>query len=250
MKKARMSAKDRKQAIVMAALPLFARQGYAETTTKELAKAAGVSEPLLYKHFPSKEALYLEIRNFCCHGNDAVSLKVTELLSEVQSSTSTLVYLVYFLVRLQVLGKPGGAITLDTWQRLMLKSLLEDGAFARLMYQDRFEDFCARIEACLDAAVASGEAVKSPLSTGNRALFGHYLAAWLASVHLPPKPAINCQTTREELVYQAVWFILRGMGVTDTAISTYYNPKALALFSDGDDKSSDTKVSKRSLRAK
>jgi AcrR family transcriptional regulator len=250
MKKARMSAKDRKQAIVMAALPLFARQGYAETTTRDLAKAAGVSEPLLYKHFPSKEALYLEIRNFCCHGNDAVSRKVTELLSEVESSTSTLVYLVYFLVRLQVLGKPAGAITLDTWQRLMLKSLLEDGAFARLMYQDRFEDFCARIEACLDAAVASGEAVKSPLAPGNRARFGHSLAAWLASVHLPSKPAINCQATQEELVCQAVWFILRGMGVTDKAISTYYNPKALALFSDANDKSSDKKVSKRSPKTK
>jgi len=250
MKRGRMSAKDRKQAIVMAALPLFARQGYAETTTKELAKAAGVSEPLLYKHFPSKEALYLEIHNFCCHGNDAVSRKFTELLSEVEASTSTLVYLVYYLVRLQVLGKPAGAISLDTWQRLMLKSLLEDGAFARIMYRDRFEDFCVRIEACLDAAVASGEAVKSPLSPGNRASFGHYLAAWLASVHLPSKPVIKCQTTSEELVYQAVWFILRGMGVTDKAISTYYNPKALALFSDADDKSSNPKVSKRSLKTK
>src|SRR5271154_1963365 len=114
MKKARMSAEDRKQAIVMAALPLFARQGYAETTTRDLAKAAGVSEPLLYKHFPGKEALYREIQNFCCHGNDAVSRKLTKLVSELEPSASTLVYLVYFLVRLQVLGKPAGAIAWDT----------------------------------------------------------------------------------------------------------------------------------------
>lgn len=225
-----MSAGDRKQAIVRAALPLFARQGYAATTTRELAKVAGVSEPLLYKHFPGKEALYREIQNFCCHGNDGVSRKLTELLSEVEASTSTLVYLVYFLVRLQLLGKPSGAITLDTWQRLMLNSLLEDGAFARVMYKDKFEGFCARIEACLDAAVAAGEAVKSPLSAGNRARFGHHLAAWLAAVHLPSKPVINYKTTHEELLYQAVWFILRGMGMTDSAIKTYYNPKALALF--------------------
>jgi hypothetical protein len=31
-------------------------------------------------------------------------------------------------------------------------------------------------------------------------------------------------------VEQAVWFILRGMGVKDDAIKRYYNPKALALF--------------------
>jgi AcrR family transcriptional regulator len=226
-----MSAEDRKQAIVMAALPLFARRGYAETTTKDLAKAAGVSEPLLYKHFPSKEALYLEIQSFCCcHGDDTASRKLAERVTQLEPSASTLVYLVYYLVQLQVLGKPVGPVAWDTWQRLMLKSLLEDGAFARLMYRDRFECFCARIEACLDGAVASGEAVESPLASGNRARFGHHLAAWLAAVHLPSKPAINYKATSEELLYQAVWFILRGMGMTDKAIGTYYNPKALALF--------------------
>jgi TetR/AcrR family transcriptional regulator, transcriptional repressor of aconitase len=229
-RKGRMSAQDRKQAIVMAALPLFARQGYAETTTRDLARVAGVSEPLLYKHFPGKEALYLEIQNVCCQGNDPAARKLVERVSELEPSASTLVYLVHFLVRLQVLGKPAWAIPWEARQRLMLKSLLEDGVFARVMYQDRFECFCGRIEACLDAAVASGDAVESPLASGNRARFGHHLAAWLAAVHLPAKPAINYKVTSEELIYQAVWFILRGMGMTDKGIKTYYNPKALALF--------------------
>jgi hypothetical protein len=78
--------------------------------------------------------------------------------------------------------------------------------------------------------VASGDAVKSPVAPGNRARFGHHLAAWLAVMHLPPKPAINYKTASEELLYQAVWFILRGMGMTDKAIAAHYNPKALALF--------------------
>src|SRR5579864_6773493 len=105
-----MTAQDRKRAIVLAALPLFARQGYAETTTKELARAAGVSEPLLYKHFPSKEALYLEIQNFCCHGHNGPSRKWLDTVSALEPSASSLVYLVYFLVRIQYLGKPAGAI--------------------------------------------------------------------------------------------------------------------------------------------
>jgi len=53
-----MTAQDRKLAIVAAALPLFAHKGFSQTTTKDIAKAAGVSEPLLYRHFPSKEALF------------------------------------------------------------------------------------------------------------------------------------------------------------------------------------------------
>ena len=124
-----MNAEERKQAIVEAALPLFARKGFAETTTKELAQAAGVSEPLLYKHFPSKEALYAEIQNFTCKGIDPVVQKLTDL----EPSTSTLVHLVYYLLRALVLGRPAGAISWETRHRLMLKSFLEDGAFARVL---------------------------------------------------------------------------------------------------------------------
>ncbi|HEY3913260.1 MAG TPA: helix-turn-helix domain-containing protein [Verrucomicrobiae bacterium] len=232
MKKARLSAKARKTAIVKAALPLFARKGYAETTTKELASAAGISEPLLYKHFPSKEALYLEIQTFSCQGKDPASRKFNELITELEPSASTLVHLVYYLVRIIVLGKPAGSIEWDTRQRLMIKSFLEDGAFARLMYQTRFDLFCERIEACLDAAIKSGDAVKTPLTHGNSARFAHHLAAWIALVYLPKKPAINYKAKREELVNQAVWFVLMGMGMTRKAIDAYYNPKALALFSD------------------
>ena len=46
---------ERRAAIVKAVLPLFARQGFSNTTTRQLAEAAGVSEALLYKHFPSKD---------------------------------------------------------------------------------------------------------------------------------------------------------------------------------------------------
>ena len=90
-----MTAEDRKLAIVKAALPLFAQKGFTETTTKDLARAAGISEPLLYKHFPSKEALYLEIQAFSCRGIDPV----VQNLSELDPSTSTLVHLVYYLMR-------------------------------------------------------------------------------------------------------------------------------------------------------
>src|SRR5580704_5452306 len=108
MKKARLTAEQRKTAIVKAALPLFARKGYAATTTRELARASGVSEPLLYKHFPSKEALYQEIQNFCCNGNERSSRKTLERLSDLEPSGSSLVHLVYYLLRLQVLGMPPG----------------------------------------------------------------------------------------------------------------------------------------------
>ncbi len=220
-----MTAKDRKVAIVKAALPLFARQGFAETTTRELARAAGVSEPLLYKHFPSKEALYTEIQNVSCTNTDSVAQR----LADLKPSASTLVHLVYFLMRALVLGRPVGTIEWDTRNRLMVKSLLEDGAFARLLFENRFACFCSQMEACLSAATAAGDVVASPVSKSNRAYFTQHVGAWLALTHLPRRPAVDYKTAREELLNQAVWFALRGMGMTDKAIATHYNPKALAL---------------------
>ena len=79
-----MSAQGRKLAIVKAALPLFALKGFAKTTTKDLARAAKVSEPLLYKHFPSKEALYLEIQNFTCQGTDPAVQRLADRIINAQ----------------------------------------------------------------------------------------------------------------------------------------------------------------------
>lgn len=224
MDKRRMCAEDRKIAIVKAALPLFARKGFAETTTKDLARAAGVSEPLLYKHFPSKEALYLEIQNHSCKETDDVAQRL-ELL---KPSTSTLVRLVYYLMGALITGRPAGVIKWDMRHRLMIKSFLEDGTFARLAYRNRFDHFCSRIEACLQAAIDSGDVVKSPVPVVNRALFVHHVGAWIALVQLQQRSVLDYQATREELLHQAMWFVLRGMGLTDKALVTYYKPEELS----------------------
>jgi AcrR family transcriptional regulator len=213
-----MTAEDRKMAIVTAALPLFARKGFAATTTKDLAKAARVSEPLLYRHFPSKEALYLEIQDFSCRGIDPVVRK----LSELEPSTPTLVHLVFYLMRALILGLPKATPEWDTRHRLMLNSLLHDGVFARLIYQNRFDCFCARIEESLRAAIESGDAVEIPVMRANRARFAHHVGAWIAGVYLPHKPAMEYKRSRNELLDEAMWFVLLGMGMTDTAIKRHY----------------------------
>jgi AcrR family transcriptional regulator len=54
----RLSHDARREQIVSASLSLFARQGFSGTTTRALARAAGVSEALIYRLFPTKCALY------------------------------------------------------------------------------------------------------------------------------------------------------------------------------------------------
>jgi len=56
--KKRLSSVERRQAIVEAAVELFAQRGFRGTTTRELAAAVGVTEPILYQHFATKRDLY------------------------------------------------------------------------------------------------------------------------------------------------------------------------------------------------
>ncbi len=57
----RVSAQDRRHQILELATELFARQGYEGTTTRQLAKLAGVNEAIIFRHFPSKQELYWEV---------------------------------------------------------------------------------------------------------------------------------------------------------------------------------------------
>ena len=52
-----MPADERRQSILDAALTVFAIEGYTGTTTARVACSAGVSEPILYRHFPSKQVM-------------------------------------------------------------------------------------------------------------------------------------------------------------------------------------------------
>jgi AcrR family transcriptional regulator len=53
----RLPAGERRALILEAARGLFARNGFHATGTNEIASAAGCSEPIIYKHFASKQAL-------------------------------------------------------------------------------------------------------------------------------------------------------------------------------------------------
>lgn len=57
----RLPAAERKQQLLDIAADLFAAHGYARATTAELAKAAGVTEPIIYRHFKSKKDLFIAL---------------------------------------------------------------------------------------------------------------------------------------------------------------------------------------------
>ena len=55
----RMPAAERRHELIEVAIRVFSEGSYRGTTTAEIARAAGISEPILYRHFASKRELYL-----------------------------------------------------------------------------------------------------------------------------------------------------------------------------------------------
>ena len=54
----RMKADERREQILHTAIDLFSKKGFSGTTTKEIARAAGVSEAIIFRHFSKKSDIY------------------------------------------------------------------------------------------------------------------------------------------------------------------------------------------------
>jgi AcrR family transcriptional regulator len=223
----KLTSDQRRAAIIKAVRQVFAERGFDGTTTKALAEAAGVSEALLFKHFPNKEALYSAMQHSCCSQQDS---GMWQRLKALEPSASTLVLLVHLFVS-RMVGRPKPADDDEGLQhRLMLRSLTEDGEFARLFLRGGPSHANRMLDACTKAAIAAGDAFAGPVRPNLAAWFGQHLAAIIKIHLLPEEPVVDYGVPRDKLVGQLVWFILRGMGLKEEAIKRYYNPEALALL--------------------
>ena len=218
----KLSGQQRREIILKAVRKVFVEKGFHGTTTRELAEAAGVSEALLFKHFPSKEALYSAIQLSCF---DEEKEKMIERLKALEPSTSTLVMLVKFLYS-QLFEERLSNDDVRSLIRLVLRSLMDDGEFARLAIKEGPSHWVAKVEQCLKAAIAAGDAVDGPVSSNSAGWFAHQMAAMIMIHLMPEKPIIDYGASREKLHEQAVWFTFRGMGLKDEAINRYYNRKS------------------------
>jgi hypothetical protein len=151
-------------------------------------------------------------------------------LKALDASASSLVVLVHLMVS-HMLAPPTQRDDEENLQnRLLLRSLTEDGEFARQFLQGMPSLWVGKVEECLKAAIAAGDAVNGVVRPRLRAWFGQHLGAMLMVHLLPVKPVVDYGVPRDKLIEQAVWFILRGMGLKEETIKRSYNPKLLAVF--------------------
>ncbi|MFJ8858401.1 TetR/AcrR family transcriptional regulator [Streptomyces sp. NPDC102451] len=81
-----MSAEDRRESVVRAAVAEFARSGYNGTSTEAIAKRVGVSQPYLFRLFPSKQAIFLAASERCLADTREVFLRAAEGLEGEEAS--------------------------------------------------------------------------------------------------------------------------------------------------------------------
>jgi AcrR family transcriptional regulator len=210
-----MTSDLRRQLILGAAKRCFARNGFAGTTTKSVAAAAAISEGLLFKHFPSKAALYAEILAEECEADPDLA----HLLGQ-EPSTATLVEL--------VCGMVGHFVNISNRSdqeeaqrlRFMATSHLEDGEFARLLYAKVGGLIGPTFVASLKRAIAAGEATEIGGEPLNLFWFAHHTVLTAALTRLPPTPCLDYgdSAVRERQLCQ---FLLRGIGLTEAAIASH-----------------------------
>ena len=208
-----MTGDLRRQLILAAAKRCFARHGFAGTTTRSVAAAASISEGLLFKHFPTKSALYAEILAEECDADPAL-----HRLLELEPSTDTLVVLIREMVR----HFQGIAEAPDQQEaqrlRLMLTSHLDDGEFARLIYEKVGGLIGPVFTASLERAVAAGDAARIGREPLNLFWFAHHTVLMATLARLPSVPCLRYGNAAD-LERQLCEFILRGIGLNETAIA-------------------------------
>lgn len=200
----------------MAALPVFAERGFRGTTTRDLAGAARVSEALLYRHFPSKEELYSHIQEEICQSNNGLG----DYMSELEPGTSAVVKYLFIIFRIVASLQSDHSLG-SSVHRMMIQSLLEDGKFTRSFHEPRFNKILPLMEEALRVSQQKGDLVPGPLTHKERQWFPHHVAVALRLAHFPEEPVFDYGADTARLLQDALWFSLRGIGLTDAAIEKH-----------------------------
>jgi TetR/AcrR family transcriptional regulator, transcriptional repressor of aconitase len=210
-----MTGDLRRQLILAAAKRCFARHGFAGTTTKSVAAAASISEGLLFKHFPTKSALYAEILSEACEADPAL-----HRLLELEPSTQTLVVLIREMVR-HFQGVSEAPDQQEAQRlRLMITSHLDDGEFARLVYEKIGDLIGPIFTASLQRAIEAGDASRIGSDPLNLFWFAHHSVMMATLVRMPQVSCLNYGDAAG-LERQLCEFILRGIGLNETAVTIH-----------------------------
>jgi len=211
----RLAHADRRSSILEAATTAFAARGYDGARTLEIAQAAEVSEALLYRHFPSKEALYAAVLERLIEQQDH-NFAVLQL---PEPSTRGLVETLWRYFEVCVRKSPNSRASVG--QRILLLSLAGDGEHASMLYQRAQKIGSAAFRRALEAARREGNLESDSLDPRNAWNFIEHVGSMITSGGLSGSAVIPYAGSKARLVREAVLFCGRGLGLKDAAIAAH-----------------------------
>lgn len=212
----RISGDERRALILEAARNVFSRFGYDSARTQEIARVAGISEALIYRHFVSKEVLYTAV--------------LREIIREQNEN--------YHLIGLQDMTPRGlvrnlrsyfelvtgsGSVEVREGFRLLLSSVAGDNTFARQIYRRAQRKQVETIRKVLNDAKASGDITGEILDAANTSMFIEHIGTMTNSLYdreggteSPPYSG-----DQAKIVDDATRFAARGLGFSDDTITRF-----------------------------
>ncbi|HHJ13640.1 MAG TPA: TetR/AcrR family transcriptional regulator [Gammaproteobacteria bacterium] len=141
----RLKGSERRAAILAVAKVLFSDKGYHGVSVDEIARRVGVSPAILYRHFPSKEALYEEVLN-------RIACTRESYVEAVVQSDGSFGEVLRMITRRYV-----ESVARDPdYLRMELQSALEGSQAARAFFENRWRPFTDYIEVTVRELSAEG----------------------------------------------------------------------------------------------
>ncbi len=189
----RLPADQRRQQLLDVARDRFSQQGFHATSMDEIAEAAGVTKPVLYQHFPSKRALYVELL-------EETGRQLLGLLAEATSRAAT------------------GRERVELGFRAYFRFAIGDRASFRLLFGTSIRsdpEFARIVEEILDAVVETvSTLIEIPGSDEQRVILANALLGMAEAVGrraLQESQSGVDGDTLAKWIAEFAWFGLRGV---------------------------------------
>jgi len=157
----RIPAAARKAGIIRSAAEIFGEKGFSGTKTREIAARAGVSEALIFKHFPSKEDLYAAILT--------EKSPLPGLLQRIKASAEQRKDVEVFTMIAETIV--GGAPD-QNLMRLILFSALESHELSDMFFQNHIRHFYDVLASYIEQRIEDGAFQPVPPLVAARAFMG------------------------------------------------------------------------------
>jgi AcrR family transcriptional regulator len=214
MAEKRLRKEVRRASILEAATRVFAEFGRDGAKTLMIASEAKVSEALIFRHFPSKDALYSAVLRKLVRDQDESFAAIGEMTAD--SAGIVRMLCAYFNGCIRGTSKPSAQNI-----RILFASLAGDQNYARFAYRRALKLSLPFLQEALKGARLAGELVGEPLDPVNLVAFIEHLGSTLCVARVGERPTVQYGGDEKALLRDVVLFAGRGLGLKEEVVERH-----------------------------